>query len=164
MCFRHSQTKQNHRLVSWNGSLAYCIKILYFTNEDVKAKRIKMLCLKFTLCWCRSKPRLPVQHLDHSTLITLYPASSLSPLAGLSTHPYFFLLWASLRIEFKIPETFLLDDRMWKGQVNQNLGTTQHFSLPQAVFTVKLLYWHLSQDHSFCLKARLSSQSPSDLL
>ena len=102
------------------SELEWIFRILYqdplFTNGDIKAKRIYMLCmlcLKFTLSRCRPESRLPVQHLGHSTIITLYPASSLSPPAGLPTHPYFLFSWVGLRGKFKIPETLLLDDRMW---------------------------------------------------
>lgn len=109
-----------------------------------------MLCLQFTLSRCRPKSRSPVQHLGHSTIITLYPASSLSPRARLPTHPYFLFSWVGLRGSFKIPETLLLDDRMWNAQSSHNLGTTQYFTLPQAAFqSLRLLHWHLSHGHSF---------------
>lgn len=46
--------------------------------------------------------------LGHNTTTALYPASSLTPPAGLPIHPYFLSSWPGLRVGFKVPETLYL--------------------------------------------------------
>lgn len=79
----------NRIINQWSGMnlQEYFIKIFYFTNGEIKTKRIEMLCLKSTPSWCKSKSRSSVQHLSSksrhplstlilvssSTLPTLFP-------------------------------------------------------------------------------------------
>lgn len=84
------------------------------------------------LATCNSKPRSSVQHLVHSK--KHHPLSSLILVSSACFPPYiyFLLSWMGLRVGFKIYFYLMTGCRMLR--LIKKLCTTQHLTLPQAVF------------------------------